>query len=337
MDDARPRTAADRAERGRAQRLKSRLRSGVQRTRRRSLLTEVAIGIVAAAVAVAIRWTLPLQPQQLPTITVVILLAVVTTFIGVLAGIVTAVVGGLLSWYVLFSPQLPSLAGDVWIPLLGFAVIATVIVGTSHLYRTSEQRLHAEEMAKLEAQAANAEFFAREMAHRMKNALMIVQSIAFQTIGARTPEAVKFAARLRTLSNANELLSEHVSKPKAEVGQVVEAALEPFGDARTNIRVEAAEAMIASGQVVMLSLALHELATNAVKYGALSVPTGRVELVIEDAGDRLNLTWKEHGGPPVSVPEIHGFGTRLLRRSGMDTALDFEPDGICCSFGLRKS
>ena len=90
----------------------------------------------------------------------------------------TAVVGGLLSWYLFFNAYSWSLANDAWIPLIGFSVIAMVIVSTAALYRGSERRLHAQELMALTEQAANAELFAREMAHRLKNALAIVQSIA---------------------------------------------------------------------------------------------------------------------------------------------------------------
>jgi two-component sensor histidine kinase len=303
----------------------------------RPLLLEISVGVLAAIVAAALRWVLPLNPQQLPTLTVVVSIAIVTTFIGVRAGVVTAVVGGLLSWYLFFNAYSWSLAKDAWIPLLGFSIIATFIVSTSSLYRRSERRFHAKEVAVLEEQAANAELFAREMAHRLKNALAIVQSIAFQTIGNDTPEAGKFAARLKALADANELLSEQVKEPTAEVRQVVAAALQPFNGVSEGFELECVDAVIPARQVVALALAIHELATNAVKYGALSRPTGKVLLRLEDVGKDLRLTWKEQGGPDVSRPEKHGFGTRLLRRSGSGAELLFEADGLRCSFALRKA
>jgi two-component sensor histidine kinase len=301
------------------------------------LAQDVLIGLVVALVAVAIRWSLPLGPQQVPTITVVVSLAVVTTVVGARAGIVTAVVGGLLSWYLFFNAYSWSLAQDAWIPLVGFAVIATVIVTTSHLYRRSERRLHAQDLEILEERTANAELFAREMAHRLKNALAIVQSVAFQTFGSDLPEAHKFAARLKALADANELLSEQVDEPTASAERVVWAALQPFGRASVTLDIGAADTTIPARQVVTLALALHELATNAVKYGALSTPGGHVLLRLEDAGEVLRFTWKERGGPPVIPPGKEGFGTRLLRRMASRTEIEFEPDGLRCSFALRKA
>jgi two-component sensor histidine kinase len=78
----------------------------------------------------------------------------------------------------------------------------------------------------------------------------------------------------------------------------------------------AADTRIAAQQVVSLALAVHELATNACKSGALSVREGWVPLRIEEAGDRIKLLWREHGGPPVVPPEAKGFGSRLLGRLG---------------------
>jgi two-component sensor histidine kinase len=306
-------------------------------TRNWSLALKLLVGAVAAIVAVAIRWTLPLGPQQLPTITIVVATAIVTTFIGVSAGIMTAAVGGLLSWYLFLNAYSWSLANGSWVPLLGFAVIATVIVSTSALYRQSERRSLARELVALEEQAASSELFAREMAHRLKNALAIVQSIAFQTFGSSTAEAAMFAGRLKALADANELLSERVDEPEAKVARVVKAALDPFGVRPEALEITCADANIPARQVVTLALILHELATNALKYGAFSLPSGRVLLRVEDAGDTLMLSWKEEGGPAVQAPTAQGFGTRLLRRTGTSPQLLFKPEGVQYSFAIRKA
>ena len=298
---------------------------------------QIVIGLLASVAAVAIRSLLPLNPQQLPTITVVIAMAVVTTFVGAAGGMTTATVGGLACWYLFFNVSSWSLANGAWVPLVGFAVIAVVIVGTASLYRSSERRLHDRELGELEEQAANAEFFAREMAHRLKNALAIVQAIAFQTLGTERPDANRFAGRLRALSDANELLTEEIKQPVAEIRQVLRAALTPFQDGTSRVHITSVDATIPAQQVVSLALALHELGTNAVKYGALSTPGGQVLVNVEDDGDRLKLEWSEQGGPTVTPPAATGFGTRLLQRSGINTDLRYDPDGLKCSFGIRKA
>ncbi len=212
-----------------------------------------------------------------------------------------------------------------------------MILTTSYLYRASEQRHHELEMAALRSEAETANLFAREMAHRLKNALTIVQSIAFQTLGVDAADGGKFAGRLKALADANELLTEHVEMPTAKVRDVIEAALDPFNDHRDRFRLDCVDAAIPAQQVVSLALAIHELATNASKYGALAAPDGWVGIDLTDVRDRLDLTWAEHDGPPVRQPERQGFGTKLLRRAGMKTSLTFEPDGVRCTIGLRKA
>ena len=317
--------------------MRDRLQRAVRTERDIPLFLQLVVGVLASTTAVVIRHLLPLDPQQLPTITVVVAMAIVTTFVGAAAGITTAVVGGLASWYLIFNPGSFSLAHNAWVPLLGFAVIAIVIVGTASLYRSSERRLHAREVAELEEEAANAEFFAREMAHRLKNALAIVQAIAFQTLGTDRPEASRFAGRLRALADANELLTEEIKQPVADITRVLRSALAIFQNGKGRVEVRSVDASIPAQQVVSLALALHELGTNAVKYGALSIPGGTVLVRVEEDGDRLKLLWEERGGPPVSAPNESGFGTRLLQRSGINTELRYDPDGLKCSFGIRKA
>ncbi|HEY5722954.1 MAG TPA: sensor histidine kinase [Allosphingosinicella sp.] len=302
----------------------------------RSPLQEVAIGLLAALVAVAIRYSLPISPMQLPMLTVVIALALVTTFVGVIAGATTAVVGGLLSWYIFFTPFAFDLTPEVAVPLFGFVVIAIVIVTATHLYRTSERRHHEAQLALLEEQAMAADLFARELSHRLKNALAIIQSIAAQTLESGRDDTKKFAGRLYALAGAHDLLSTDVEAPTADVRDVIGAGLEPFRSADGRIRVDCPETRILGQQAVTLALALHELGTNALKYGALSNDEGWVSLKVEEKGEELALAWKEHDGPPVGTPGGRGFGMRLLNRIGAGTELLFEPDGLRAHMLLRK-
>jgi hypothetical protein len=149
-------------------------RTGAGSRRHYSLPLQIAAGIAAALVAVAVRYSLPLLPTQLPVLTVVIALALTTTFIGLPSGIATAVVGGLLSWYLFFTAHSWEFSPGGAIPLLGFVVTASVIITTSHLYRVSEQRNHRAELSALQKEAEAAQLFARELAHRLKNTLAVV-------------------------------------------------------------------------------------------------------------------------------------------------------------------
>ena len=156
-----------------------------------------------------------------------------------------------------------------------------------------------------------------ELNHRVKNTLATVQSMASQTLrGATDPGLVyeKLEARLLGLSRAHDLLTrEHWHG--AELGEIAKRALAPFETPAAAIIVGGPAIWLPPGPALTMALIFHELATNAVKYGALSNPEGQVELswsVVDD--DDWVLTWSERGGPPPAPPTRKGFGSRLIER-----------------------
>ena len=300
-----------------------------------SPLVKIGLGLAVGCIAVIVRSFLPLNPQQLPTITVVIGTAVTTTFVGVRAGSTCAIIGGIGCWYYFFNPRSWSLANGSWIPLLGFTIIAGVIISTSFLYRRSEQQAHRRELEEIANAAETAQLFASELAHRLKNTLTIVQALTLQTLDSTSPRTEAFNDRLRALATGNDLLSHHVSNPSAKLSDIARAIVAPFAD-NDRVRFQGVDIRLPSSEVITLALAFHELATNATKYGALSVPTGTLTISSEDRGGRIRLTWEEQGGPPVEPPQRRGFGTRLLRRAGMNTQLEFASAGVRCSFEIRQ-
>jgi len=182
----------------------------------------------------------------------------------------------------------------------------------------------------------------RELGHRLKNVLTMVQAIASQTLrsSASLDEAREtLAARLITMGKAQDVLIDGTAD-EADVATVLASALEPHGWHQTGrFRLRGPRLRLNSGSALSLALLVHELATNAIKYGALSVPDGHVDLVwaiTEDEKPCLALRWSEHGGPPVVVPARKGFGTRLITRGlGGDgrsqVQLDYEPSGVVCT------
>ena len=174
-----------------------------------------------------------------------------------------------------------------------------------------------------------------ELNHRVKNTLATVQAIAFQTLKGDIPlqEArARFEARLLALSRAHNLLTER-SWDGAPLERIVADSVEHFGHDR--VEFEGPPLWLAPRAALALALALHELATNAAKYGALSEQHGKVLISWKIAEDRLRLQWKERGGPPVQEPSGRGFGSRLIERGlaadlGGAARLHFEPDGLCC-------
>jgi two-component sensor histidine kinase len=179
-----------------------------------------------------------------------------------------------------------------------------------------------------------------ELNHRVKNTLAIIQGIAQQSFrGAEVPRSRRdaFEGRLAALSAAHNLLTRE-SWEAASIGQVIEDALAPHG--RERVHRDGPELRLPPKTAVALALAMHELGTNAAKYGALSVAEGRVCVIWSVEGDRLSLQWQEQGGPPVREPASRGFGTRMIERAlaaefGGKARIEFPPDGVVCRLEAR--
>jgi two-component sensor histidine kinase/PAS domain-containing protein len=174
-----------------------------------------------------------------------------------------------------------------------------------------------------------------ELNHRVKNSLATVQSIVNQTLRCATDvESARRTvnARILALAGAHDLLTAR-AWAGADVADLVARAVEPF--ATGQIIIDGPSVDVSPSQGLALSLALHELATNATKYGALSGPEGRVELRWAVRDEQVNLTWREHGGPHVVPPTRRGFGSRLIEHASRDLSgqigLEFAPEGVRCS------
>jgi two-component sensor histidine kinase len=155
-----------------------------------------------------------------------------------------------------------------------------------------------------------------ELNHRVKNTLSVVQSLAHQTFrGRHSPkDAISaFEARLQALAAAHNLLTSQRWE-SASMAQVVSSALAPFCTP-DRCAFSGPELKVAPQTAVTLALAVHELATNASKYGALRVEGGKIHVSWTAGEEEFELLWQEAGGPPVRTPESDGFGMRLIRRS----------------------
>ncbi len=183
-----------------------------------------------------------------------------------------------------------------------------------------------------------------ELNHRVKNTLATVQSIASQTLrNAESTAAAREAieSRLFALSRAHDVLTRE-NWDGAWIGEVVGEAMSPFqSTGRSRIRCRGPAARLPPNVALALAMALQELATNAVKYGALSDEAGEVDVSwqVERRRDapHLLLRWEERGGPPVAAPSRRGFGTRLVERSlaqghlGGEAKIEFAPAGVVCT------
>jgi PAS domain S-box-containing protein len=201
--------------------------------------------------------------------------------------------------------------------------------GIGVVFRDITDRKRAEEQRDL---------LVKELEHRVKNTLATVQSIASQSFRtAADPNALRaFEARLIALGNVHGLLTRQ-SWDSAELQEIVWLALRPHSAPDSNrFTVEGPSLRLGPKSAVAFSMAMHELATNAVKYGALSAPSGHVEVRWNTEDERFSLLWRESGGPAISSPGQTGFGTRMIERalamqlSGQVT-IDYQPSGVVCT------
>jgi two-component sensor histidine kinase len=182
-----------------------------------------------------------------------------------------------------------------------------------------------------------------ELNHRVKNNLAMVQAIATQTFRNATDLAqaeTNFLARIAALAMATDLLTgERCERPSLR--QVLENAVRPHAPDPDRCLIDGPELELPPKIAQALSLAVHELATNAVKHGAWSADQGQVAIDWSsqrgsDGGQRLRLNWRERGGPRVVPPTRRGFGSRMIERGlagelGGNVRLTFEPSGLACA------
>jgi two-component sensor histidine kinase len=177
-----------------------------------------------------------------------------------------------------------------------------------------------------------------ELNHRVKNTLSILQAIAVQTFRSATrAERETFEGRLGALAEAHNLLSKERWRG-SELQDVINLVLQPYLlNSPERIRMSGPKVPLSPRLAVVLSMIVHEIATNAAKYGALSNDTGTVrldwEIIEETSGQKLRLIWAESGGPHVVAPVQRGFGSRLIERSARDqlggeATVDFLPHGV---------
>jgi PAS domain S-box-containing protein len=177
------------------------------------------------------------------------------------------------------------------------------IVGASKIARDITQQVELRNRLEL---------LRREVDHRAKNILQVVQALLRLT-RADSLEGYMTAleGRIRTLAAAQTQLAENRWRG-AELGRLLRDALGAFGDAE-RLAIAGPELFISADAAQALAITIHELATNASKYGALSVPQGRVEIGWDFEGDAVSLTWSERGGPPIVEPSVHGYGMRVIQ------------------------
>jgi PAS domain S-box-containing protein len=221
--------------------------------------------------------------------------------------------------------------------MLGVAAQAAIAIDNARLYRDAQ--LEIDQRRKAEKQQ---QLLINELNHRVKNTLAIVQGLAQQSfkgdVSADVARAA-FNARLSALAAAHNLLTS-AGWERASLFEIISSSVRATaGAASSQVTCGGPQMVLSPQTAVSLAMAIHELSTNAIKYGALSHDAGTVSVVWRvtrgEDGPRLHLEWIELGGPPVAVPTKKGFGTRMIERGLAaelrgEVVLEFASSGVRC-------
>jgi two-component sensor histidine kinase len=275
---------------------------------------------------------------------------VVTLFAGWEFGVCSVAASGALIWT--FAGRSFPAAPFVIVVLAG--LVQVLIAGfLRELLRDAWQAQRSLQTLTNEQQreAGARELVLGEARHRLKNLMTIIEALA-KFSGARPGEnpqidafLQRFIGRLRALGAASDLVLKY-GPGVLEANAVVSAVLEPFlSESPQRLRFDGPQLGLSEHFGGALAMAVHELATNALKYGALSVPSGLVTFnwnaTPGEDGEWIEFVWKEIGGPPPKPPEKDGYGHRLIRsvvarETGGEVHLNFPPAGLLCRIAYRR-
>jgi two-component sensor histidine kinase len=248
---------------------------------------------------------------------------------GVEAGALAAVLGGVAACLLFVPPDwdLAAFRVEQLVSFVLYGASSVVIVWAAESYRGLLERLRQEQETR--------QLLNLELVHRMKNMLAGVQAILSHSLRDRGTLLETVAARVAVLGATNDLLI-NSERQSAGLREIIDRELAPYGLSRC--RLEGDNVDCPHAIAVTLALIIHELTTNAAKYGALSTSAGRIDVTWSIKAGRLDLEWAESGGPATVAPKREGFGSKLLR-SGVkhfqgSIECAFEPAGLRCRFSM---
>jgi two-component sensor histidine kinase len=287
----------------------------------------VAYGVAAACVAAAtvLRLGIGSAVGPGPVVFLTYLPAALLALLigGAGPGCFAAAAGALVGFGTGLVPLSPAWMVDILLYAVSFALMMMVM----RRYQRAVSRLMREDAAHLT--------LAREQGHRLKNALTVAEAIVRRSLKDDPGVAETLCQRLR--AGLAELDPTPGAEAPRELGAFILDQLRPFDLNRFHL-AGATTLSISPSQQKVIALAVHELATNALKYGSLSTFNGTVEIECHSQAGVLKLSWREAGGPRVTPPSRRGYGSILLRRlveaQRGDMSLDFQPSGLTAEFFL---
>ena len=248
---------------------------------------------------------------------------------GIGPGIFVAIAGGLTAWWVFLPPTMtffPLKPGQI-ISLIAYSITCLILVWAAEHYRKLTKRLEDEQKFR--------ELAVEELAHRLKNKVATIQSIVSLRLREDPQARDEIVKCLGSLRATDDLIIAAQGKG-ARIGDILSAELRPYDVAR--ISLEGPDILLSPKLALTMALLLHELATNAAKYGALSHLVGKISVRWTHSDPGLNLEWRESEGPPVTIPNHRGFGTRLFLRAleqfGGKVHATFASTGLICKLSV---
>ena len=186
----------------------------------------------------------------------------------------------------------------------------------------------------LAANEKKRELMVNELEHRGKNTFAVVEAIVRQSLQTQPESANEIVGRIRSVSSTNDFINNSITQ-SATLEVILRNELDPYGADRLRLSGPAIELRADSARNI--ALVVHEMVTNAVKYGALSVPGGVISVNTQSDGDRVTFVWQERGGPAAVAPDAYGFGSRLIVRTVKAMSGRVEPTFTDKGFSLQIS
>lgn len=293
--------------------------------------TRYAAAAAAAVVAVILRLLLDPFVTGVQFITFFPAVMLVAYLFGSRPGLLTTLLCGIAGWYFVLKPinSFAMLSVAEGISLATFFVVGSVMAVSIGGLSAALKR----ERGYVEQQRLLVE----ELNHRVKNNLSVVQFIARQTMRpdvCRPDVRAEFEGRLVALASAHEVLTRR-NWENVSLVDLLTNLLCSVGLDENRVALDGPQIVLQPKAAITLTLAVHELATNAIKYGALSVDSGHVDIRWHVDKDRLFVQWQEEGGPVVEEPKKRGFGTLMVERAlarefGGSAKIRFQPGGVIC-------
>jgi two-component sensor histidine kinase len=287
------------------------------------------IALVSLILATCLRAVFGTTAAHFPLTFFMFAILVVELLAGIPAALAVTASSVLIIWYAFIEPyfQFSRVNASDFMLMLLFITEAGAAILIGYWCRVALIRLHKHQAAY--------RTIAQELAHRNKNSLAMSEAVIKKTLTEQPNSAETIIGRLRALSKANDLLIESGSQT-ISLHSILESEFTPYDRNRLDSRGPDVRLHVSLAR--HLILIIHELITNAAKYGALSLPDGRVKITWFLSGSTVKLQWTEEGGPAVRPPQREGFGSFLLRESaralGGVLQSEFRPEGLSCSLSF---